>query len=62
MILRWYFIVSQNELVVKLTVAFGITGNSWKWFVGYLFIQNTLLANHQLSDPLPVVSGVLHGR
>ena len=46
--------VAHNELLVKLW-SFGITGNLWKWFKGYLSARmQCVILNGSTSDPLPV--------
>ena len=53
--------VAHNELLVKLW-SFGITGNLWKWFKGYLSARmQCVLLNGSISEPLPVISGVPQG-
>ena len=53
--------VAHNELLFKLWT-FGITGNLWKWFRGYLLSRyQCVCVNHTLSSTLPVVSGVPQG-
>ena len=56
-----YNSVAHNELLFKLWT-FGITGNLWKWFRGYLLSgYQCVCVNHTLSSTLPVVSGVPQG-
>ena len=53
--------VAHNELLAKLW-HFGITGNLWKWFCGYLSSRmQCVKLDGILSHPLPVVSGVPQG-
>ena len=53
--------VSHNELLCKLW-SFGICGNLWKWFRGYLQHRYQCVSvNHVLSGTLPVISGVPQG-
>ena len=53
--------VAHNELLAKLW-HFGITGNLWKWFRGYLSSRmQCVKLDGILSHPLPVVSGVPQG-
>ena len=53
--------IAHNELLVKLW-SFGITGNLWWWFRGYLSSRHQcVIINHCISDPLPVISGVHQG-
>ena len=53
--------VTHNELLFKLWT-FGITGNVWNWFRGYLLSRyQCVCVNHTLSSMLPVVSGVPQG-
>ena len=52
---------AHNELLFMLWT-FGITGNLWKWFRGYLLSRyQCVCVNHTLSSTLPVVSGVPQG-
>ena len=53
--------VSHNELLVKLW-KFGITGNLWSWFRGYLLHRSQCVCiNKVFSSTLPVISGVPQG-
>ena len=53
--------VAHSELLVKLW-SFGITGNLWNWFRGYLSDRHQRVSLNQcLSDSLPVISGVPQG-
>ena len=53
--------VAHSELLVKLW-SFGITGNLWNWFRGYLSDRHQRVSLNQcLSDSLPVNSGVPQG-
>ena len=53
--------VPHNELLVKLW-EFGITGNLWKWFKGYLLFRSQCVSlNNSVSSKLPVKSGVPQG-
>ena len=53
--------VAHNELLAKLW-HFGITGNLWKWFHGYLSPRmQCVKLDGILSHSLPVVSGVPQG-
>ena len=52
---------SHNELLVKLW-SFGITGNLWNWFKGYLLNRTQCVRiNNAISSSLPVISGVPQG-
>ena len=52
---------AHNELLVKLW-SFGITGELWRWFRGYLSARmQCVILNGFVSDPLPVNSGVPQG-
>ena len=53
--------VAHNELLVKLW-RFGITGNLWHWFRGYLLYRcQCVCVNNVTSGTLPVLSGVPQG-
>ena len=53
--------VAHNKLLVKLW-SFGITGNLWWWFRGYLSSRHQcVIINRCISDLLPVISGVPQG-
>ena len=53
--------VPHNELLVKLW-SFGITGNLWNWFKGYLLNRTQCVRiNNAISSSLPVISGVPQG-
>ena len=53
--------VAHNELLVKLW-SFGIQGNLWKWFRGYLTSRMQCVSiNTSISAQLPVISGVPQG-
>ena len=53
--------VPHNDLLVKLW-SMGITGNLWRWFKCYLDNRTQRVSvNHNLSSPLPVISGVPQG-
>ena len=53
--------MAHSELLVKLW-SFGITGNLWNWFRGYLSDRHQRVSLNQcLSDSLPVISGVPQG-
>ena len=53
--------VAHNELLVKLW-RFGITGNLWHWFRGYLLYRcQCVCVKNVTSGTLPVLSGVPQG-
>ena len=53
--------VAHNELLFKLW-HFGITGNTWKWLLAYLFNRSQCVSiNSTTSTSLPVISGVPQG-
>ena len=53
--------VPHGELLMKLW-SVGITDKLWSWFRSYLFNRSQVVSiNNQLSDPLPVKSGVPQG-
>ena len=53
--------VAHNELLFKLW-HMGITGNTWKWLLAYLWNRSQCVSiNSSVSSALPVVSGVPQG-
>ena len=53
--------VAHNELLFKLW-HFGITGNTWKWLLAYLFNRSQCVSiNSTTSTSVPVISGVPQG-
>ena len=53
--------VAHNELLFKLW-HMGITGNTWKWLLAYLWNRSQCVSiNSSTSFALPVVSGVPQG-
>ena len=52
--------VAHNELLVKLW-RFGITGNLWHWFRGYLLYRCQCVCVNNVTSTLPVLSGVPQG-
>ena len=53
--------VPHGELLMKLW-SVGITDKLWSWFRSYLFNRSQVVSiNNQLSDPLPVKSGIPQG-
>jgi len=53
--------VAHNELLFKLW-SFGIQGNLWKWFRGYLTSKMQCVAiGSSISAQFPIISGVPQG-